>query len=126
MMRFWCAMLYVKDFPQMREFYTKLFGVKAVNTEWTDTWARFDLGGASFALHAIPPDIAHEVQVSPVPRENSPIKLIFQVDNISEERLRLESLEIAIIQRPWQNSSESFEAVDPEGNVFQISAGIQD
>ena len=56
-MRFFCAMLYVKDFSRMRAFYGELFGAKAVNTEWTDTWARFDVGGASIALHAIPPDI---------------------------------------------------------------------
>jgi predicted enzyme related to lactoylglutathione lyase len=126
MMRFCCAMLYVKDFPRMRAFYRTLFGAQAVNTEWSDTWARFDLGGASFALHAIPADIARQIQVSAAPREKSPVKLIFQVDNVAEERLRLESLQITIIQRPWQDSSESFEALDPEGNIFQISAGIRD
>jgi len=125
-MRFYCAMLYVNDFSRMRAFYSELFGAKAVNTEWTDTWARFDVGGASFALHAIPPYIAHEVKVSPVPREKSPTKFIFEVDNVVEERRRLESLKIPTIQRPWQDPSESFEAVDPEGNIFQISARIRD
>jgi predicted enzyme related to lactoylglutathione lyase len=119
-------MLYVKDFPRMRAFYSELFGAKAVNTGCTDTWARFDVGGASFALHAIPADIARQVQVPLVPREQSPAKFIFQVDNVTEERRRLESLEIRTIQRPWQDPSESFEAVDPEGNIFQISAQIQD
>jgi catechol 2,3-dioxygenase-like lactoylglutathione lyase family enzyme len=123
-MRLACAMLYVKDFPRMRAFYRKLLGADPVNTEWTDTWARFDVGGASLALHAIPADIAREVQASPRPREKSPVKLIFQVDDVARERLRLESLEIPIIQHPWQNPAESFDAVDPEGNVFQISAGI--
>jgi predicted enzyme related to lactoylglutathione lyase len=119
-------MLYVKDFPGMRAFYSKLLDAKPVNSKWTDAWARFDLGGTSFALHAIPPDIAQHSQASPAPLENSPIKLIFQVDNLAEERRRLESLGIATIQRPWQDPSESFEAVDPEGNIFQISAGLKD
>jgi len=125
-MRFSCAMLYVKDFPKMRSFYSQLLDAEPVNTKWKEVWARFDLGGASFALHAIPPDIAQHVQASPAPRENSPIKLIFQVDNPAEERRRLESLEIAIVQRAWQDPAESFEAVDPEGNIFQISTGTQD
>jgi predicted enzyme related to lactoylglutathione lyase len=111
----------------MRAFYGKLLGAEAVNTQWTDTWARFDLGGASFALHAIPPDAACDAEPSNTPREKSPVKLIFQVDNVAKERLRLESLgEVTIIQRPWQDSSQSFDAVDPEGNIFQISTRIQD
>jgi predicted enzyme related to lactoylglutathione lyase len=119
-------MLYVKDFARMRSFYGELFGADAVNTEWTDTWARFDVGGASFALHAIPADIAREVEISAVPREKSPFKFIFQVDDVDHERRRLEALSIRTIQRPWQDPSESFEAVDPEGNIFQISASIRD
>jgi catechol 2,3-dioxygenase-like lactoylglutathione lyase family enzyme len=125
-MRFSCAMLYVKDLPRMRAFYSQLFGANAVNTKWTDTWARFDAGGTSFALHAIPPDIAREVQASPVPREKSPAKFIFEVDDVAGERRRLESLEIRTIQRPWQDPAESFEAVDPEGNIFQVSTRIRD
>lgn len=126
-MRFSCAMLYVKDLPRMHDFYSELFGAKPVNTRWTDSWARFDLGGgASFALHAIPSDIAREIQVSDVPREKSAAKFIFEVDDVAGERLRLESLKVRIMSRPWQEPSESFEAVDPEGNIFQISARIRD
>lgn len=125
-MRFCCGMLYVKDFPKMRAFYRALFGADPVNTEWTETWARFDVGGVAFALHALPEEIARQVQASSAPRERSPVKLIFEVENVLEERLRLESLEITTIQRPWQDPSEGFEAVDPEGNVFQISTRIRD
>jgi predicted enzyme related to lactoylglutathione lyase len=125
-MRFSCAMLYVKDLSRMHDFYSELFGVKPVNTKWTDSWARFDMGGASFALHAIPADIAREIQVSDVPREKSAAKFIFEVDDVARERLRLESLKVRIMQRPWQEPSESFEVVDPEGNIFQISARIRD
>jgi catechol 2,3-dioxygenase-like lactoylglutathione lyase family enzyme len=119
-------MLYVKDLPRMRDFYSELFGAKPVNTKWTDNWVRFDVGETSFALHAIPPDIAREIQVSPAPREKSPAKFIFEVDDVAGERRRLESSEIRIIQRPWQDPLESFEAVDPEGNIFQISNRIRD
>ena len=125
-MRFSCAMLYVKDLLRMRDFYSELLGAKPINTKWTDAWARFDVGETSFALHAIPPDIARDIQVSPAPREKSPAKFIFEVDDIAGERRRLESLEIRIIERPWQAPSESFEAVDPEGNIFQVSNHIRD
>ena len=110
----------------MRSFYSELFGAKAVNTEWADAWARFDLEGTSFALHAIPADIADQLQVLSVPRENAPVKFIFQVSDIAEQRRRFESLAIPMTQHAWQDPSESFDAVDPEGNIFQISAGIRD
>jgi len=123
-MRLECAMLYVKDFPHMRKFYEQMLGTPPVNTEWTDTWALFDVGGARFALHAIPPEYARNIQISSPPkaRETDPVKLIFAVDNVPAERNRLETMGITMLQRPWQEPTEACEGVDPEGNIFQISA----
>lgn len=116
-------MLYVKDFPRMRTFYQQMLGAPPVNTEWQDSWALFNAGGVQFALHAIPPGIAQNIEISspPEPRESSPMKLIFTVDNVAEERSRLEALGMILLERPWQ-SPEQCEGVDPEGNVFQLSS----
>jgi hypothetical protein len=95
-----------------------------VNREWTDTWAEFDAGGVRFALHAIPPEAARQVEIAspPQPREKCPVKLIFEVGDVPAERTRLEGLGIAMVQRPWQGPSEACDGIDPEGNVFQIKS----
>jgi catechol 2,3-dioxygenase-like lactoylglutathione lyase family enzyme len=123
-MQLQCAMIYVKDLPRMRDFYTKLFGAGPVNREWTDVYAQFETGGARFALHAIPAEIAAQIEIStpPKPRERSPVKLAFHVGDAIAEKQRLESMGVTTILRPWQNLSESCDAVDPEGNIFQISS----
>jgi extradiol dioxygenase family protein len=111
-------MIYVKDLQRMREFYGEMLGAKPVNPNSTDTWAEFDAGGARFALHAISPDIARQIEISSPPeaREKDPVKLVFEVDSVESERARLESLGITMVQRPWG----SWDGIDPEGNVFGI------
>lgn len=119
-----CALLFVRDFTAMREFYRQLLQTAPVNSEWTDSWALFDLGGAQFALHAIPDKSRQGVQLPEPfkPREQSPVKLIFRVRDVAIERTRLASIGVPLLQREWQNPEECCDAVDPEGNVFQITA----
>jgi len=121
-MRLRSAMLYVKDLERMKKFYGDMLGVKATNQDWTDVWATFDTGGARFALHAIPAEIAKHIEITspPTPREKDPVKLIFEVKDVESERARLESLGIRLLRRPWQRPGEASDAVDPEGNIFQI------
>ena len=108
----------------MRKFYEEMLGTPPMKNESTDTWALFDVGGARFALHAIPPAYARDIQISSPPkaREADPVKLIFAVDDVPAERNRLETMGITMLQRPWQKPTEACEGVDPEGNIFQISA----
>ena len=106
----------------MREFYAKLLQTQPVNTEWTDRWAFFDTDGTGFALHAIP---AAASGSSSAPREQSPVKLIFAVQDVPAERARLEAIGITTIERPWQDPAESCDCVDPEGNIFQIAARMR-
>jgi predicted enzyme related to lactoylglutathione lyase len=121
-MRLRSAMLYVKDLERMKQFYGNMLGVKPTNQQWTDVWATFDTGGARFALHAIPAEIANHIEIMspPAPRENNPVKLIFEVKDVESERGRLESLGIRTLRRSWQQPREACDAVDPEGNIFQI------
>ena len=119
-----CSMLYVKDFARMREFYGNVLRAQPANTEWTDTWALFDVGGTGFALHAIPGEHAEKSELSspPLMRDQSRVKLIFAVEDLSAERARMEAMGITMLQRSWQESAESFDCTDPEGNIFQIAA----
>jgi len=125
-MRLRSAMLYVKDLERMKQFYGDMLGVKPANEDWPDVYATFDAGGARFALHAIPPEIARQIEVAtpPTPRDKGLVKLIFEVKDVEAERARLESLGIQMLRRSWQAPGEACDAVDPEGNIFQIcSAG---
>lgn len=117
-MRLHRAMIYVKDLSRMREFYSEVLGVKPHNEEGADSWAEFDTGTARFALHAIPADIAHQIEISspPTAREKVPVKLVFEVPDVDAERVRLASLGVAMVQRPWG----SWDGIDPEGNIFGI------
>jgi predicted enzyme related to lactoylglutathione lyase len=122
-----CSMLYVKDIARMREFYGNVFQTPPINTEWTDSWALFDAGGTKFALHAIPAKDAGGIELSSPPpkREHSPVKLIFAVADVPAERARLEAMGVATLHQSWQESAESCECVDPEGNIFQIAARVR-
>lgn len=116
------AILYVKDLERMKRFYGDMLRANPSNQNWTDTWASFEIDGVRFSLHAIPAEIAKDIEIEspPAPREADPVKLVFEVKDVESERARLESLGIQILRRPWQKPGEACDAVDPEGNVFQI------
>ncbi len=115
-------MLYVRDLERMKRFYGDMLGIDTTNQNLTNAWATFDTGDVRFALHAIPAVIAENIEIagSPVPREQEPVKLIFAVEDVEAERERLESLGVQTLRRPWQQSGEACDAVDPEGNIFQL------
>jgi catechol 2,3-dioxygenase-like lactoylglutathione lyase family enzyme len=117
-MRLTRAMLYVKDINRMAGFYENILGLKLIEETQMENWVEFEAGGAKFALHAIPSEIANQIEISspPRPREKDPVKLIFEVDDVALERQRLESLGVPIVQRPWG----AYDGIDPEGNIFGI------
>ena len=122
------ALLYVKDLERMRRFYGDFLGTGPTNRQWSDTWATFDSGGVRFALHAIPANLAAGIEIgSPsMRRETSPVKLIFEVEDVEAVRTRLESLGAQTIRRAWQKPGVACDAVDPEGNIFQICSSDSD
>ncbi len=116
------AMIFVKDLPRMAEFYGEVLGLRPVAGTRTESWAEFSAGAASVALHAIPPEIASQFEITspPQPREEYPVKLIFSVTDLDAEQARLERLGVTLTRRPWG----ACDAVDPEGNIFQICQGM--
>ncbi len=120
------AILYVKDLARMKSFYGEMLRATPTNHHWTDTWAIFETGGARFSLHAIPAEIAKNIEIGspPAPREEDPVKLIFEVTDVESERARLKSLGVQLLRRPWQKPGEACDAVDPEGNIFQICSSV--
>jgi len=113
------AMIFVKDMAKMTAFYSDGLGISLRVDESNEEWAVFDVGNSLLALHAIPPDIAATISVaSPVAeRSHTPIKLVFETADIEATRARLIAQGALVKEmRPWG----AFDAVDPEGNIFQI------
>lgn len=112
-MRLCGAMIFVKDLNRMAAFYHDVLGLMPIAETRIENYVEFVSGPATFALHAIPAEIAAEIVISDPPkaREQNPVKLSFEADI-----RRLRELGVTIIERPWG----AFDGVDPEGNVFGI------
>jgi catechol 2,3-dioxygenase-like lactoylglutathione lyase family enzyme len=111
-------MLFVKDLPRMADFYEHTLGLRPKFETRSDDWVEFDAEGTIFALHAIPAAIAQgsEIASPPRARKQSATKLCFFVMDLPAERARLGAAGVIFIDRPWG----SVDALDPEGNVFQL------
>lgn len=114
------AMLYVKDLGRMTAFYRDGLGLTLLPGRSEPGWAEFDAGGgARLALHEVPAHVAAGLHLTspPLPREGTPVKLIFEVAGLPDARRRLAALGAVVIDRPWGG----VDATDPEGNVFGLA-----
>lgn len=114
-MRLHGAILFVKNMDRMVRFYAETLGLTPVADSRTPAWLAFETG---FALHAIPPHIAADIEVTAPPqvREETPIKLVFSVADLPQEVARLKAAGVALELKPWGAA----DGIDPEGNVFQL------
>ena len=111
-------MLFVKDLGRMTSFYADVLGMQPNEDTRQDNWVEFR--ESQFSLHAIPAAIASGIQIAspPAPREQTPAKLTFEVQDVDATLSKIESLGLPLLRRPWGGT----EAVDPEGNVFALCA----
>lgn len=114
------AMLFAKDTERLKAFYRDGLGLAVVEGESSEGWVVFDAGAARFALHAIPPHIARDIAITtpPQPREDTPIKLIFATANLAAACAQVTRAGATLL--PARNP-RSRDALDPEGNVFQLT-----
>jgi catechol 2,3-dioxygenase-like lactoylglutathione lyase family enzyme len=113
-------MLFVNDLERMTAFYRDVLGLQPVDDTRLENWVEFAGDGARFSLHAIPPAIAVGIRLEspPTPREQSATKLTFTVRDVDATLKVIEQMGLPLLRRPWGG----VEAVDPEGNVFALSA----
>ena len=111
-------MIYVKDLQSMEAFYGRVLGLLPIEETRGANWIEFETGSVRLALHGVPPEVAKQIHLSspPQPREDNPVKLIFEVADVPAECRRLQSVGVIIVQRPWGG----YDGVDPEGNVFGL------
>lgn len=117
------AILFVKDLHRMAAFYGGTMQMEPIEDSRTDSWAEFDAGGMRLALHAIPSHIAENIEITQPPqaREDNPVKLLFEVDDLEARISSLESEGVTIVHRPWG----ACDVIDPEGNIFQICSSTK-
>ena len=117
------AMIFVKDLHRMAAFYGGTMRLEPLDDLRTESWAEFDAGGIRLALHAIPSRIAENIEIT-LParaREDNPVKLIFEIDDLEARISSLESEGVTIVKRPWG----ACDVIDPEGNIFQICSSTK-
>lgn len=118
-MKLQMAMLFAKDMEKMTAFYRDGLALSVLPDRSQEGWVVFDAGGAFFALHAIPEAISREIEITSPPQErgDTPIKLVFQTADLEGVCARLSDMGAKVLP---PRASGYRDAVDPEGNIFQI------
>lgn len=117
------VVLFVKDVERMKTFYKTALDLAVLEEE--EGWVKFGSRDGFFALHAIPPAFASEVEISDPPkvRAGSPMKPVFRVTDVAALREALCRRGVNMMNPNLSESGETVrcDGVDPEGNVFQIA-----
>src|SRR3954463_6274823 len=100
-----------KDPARLAKFYEEVFGLKVIHTERSGAIYMSD-GYLTLALlrnrgDYTPSGINH---------------FGFQVDDIEEIEKRLEAFEEPLTERPASRAYAEYRAMDPDGNLFDVSA----
>lgn len=121
------AVIYVVDLERCLAFYSQVLGL--VLRARSDGSCIVDGQGLTLNLVQVPEAIAREIDLREPPerRQETPIKLVFAVADITSVRASAPawggSIDPVEAQWPWLGSVRC-DGVDPEGNVLQVSAPI--
>lgn len=114
--------VFAKDLDALASFYAGAFGLARRNTADDGYVEMVEDDRTVVALHALPPDIAAQIDVTTPPRwrEDSALKMCFAAADLDARR-------DAVLEHggqakdPWDWEGTRFcECTDPEGNVLQI------
>jgi predicted enzyme related to lactoylglutathione lyase len=117
------AVLYAKDLDRLVEFYSSVAGIEPQAIE--KGFAVIGSRPSQFVILRIPKRIAYTIDIAtpPEPREDTPLKLVFGVEDIAHARERAAELGGAMnsVEREWEfEGAKVCDGHDPEGNVFQL------
>ena len=117
------AVLYAKDLDRLVEFYSSVAGIEPQAVE--KGFAILGSRPSQFVILRIPKRIADTIDIAtpPEPREDTPLKLVFGVEDIAHARELAAGLGGAIgpANREWEfEGAKVCDGHDPEGNVFQL------
>lgn len=117
------AVLFAKDLPRVARFYERLLSMTVAHAEADHVV--LESPGCQLVIHAIPEPIARSIEIAspPARREETPIKLFFQVASLAVARTAADTLGGALNppQREWEaRGFRACDGHDPEGNVLQL------
>ena len=117
------AVLYARDLDRLVEFYASVAGIEPQTVE--KGFATLGAGPTQFVIVRIPKRIADTIEIAtpPEPREDTPLKLVFSVEDIARARERAAELGGAVnaMEREWKfEGAKVCDGHDPEGNIFQL------
>jgi catechol 2,3-dioxygenase-like lactoylglutathione lyase family enzyme len=117
--RLGAAIIFAKDMQRLAEFYHEALGLPVIDAPTAPGWLELDAGGVRLALHAIAPRTARQIEITHPPRarEESPLKLVFEVDDLEAMRRRLVHHGATMFE---PKSSGVCDGLDPEGNIFSL------
>jgi predicted enzyme related to lactoylglutathione lyase len=119
-----CAVIYVRHLDSMRSFYRECFGLEPAET--AEDYSVLESAAWVLSLVVIPDTIASAFpeEFPPSRREETPIKLAFQVQDIEILRPVMAALggRLDPADTQWNfRGRRHCDGVDPEGNVLQIT-----
>ncbi len=118
--------VYAKDPQRLAAFYASLLGLRPVHGD--AELAVLDGTSIQLIVHAIPPAIAASIRITSPPkrREDTALKFFFTVPSLADARERAPALGGEVLAEVWNGPGfRVCNAVDPEGNVFQVRELLQ-
>jgi len=117
--------VYAKDLPRLTAFYAAVLGMRQVHAD--DDIAVLASPDLQLLVHRIPAHIAADIHIEtpPVRRENTAIKFFATVASLTDAGTTAASLGGALFDERWQGPGFIVcNAMDPEGNVFQVRESV--
>jgi predicted enzyme related to lactoylglutathione lyase len=117
------AVVYVKDLDRMRTFYERCFGLAPVQS--ADDFCVLASDDWDLSLVCVPAAVAAAMVITDPPgrREDSPLKLAFDVVSIEVARADVINAggRVDPIESVWTfRGRRHLDCLDPEGNVVQV------
>jgi predicted enzyme related to lactoylglutathione lyase len=113
--------VYAKDLSRLAEFYESLLGMTRRHS--SAEIVVLHSPDIQIVVHAIPGSIAESIVIGepPARREGSAYKFFFTVPSLAAAAATAASLGGEVLPEEWQGPGFRVRnAVDPEGNVFQL------
>lgn len=120
------AILFTKDLTKLTSFYRDVLGLKATASRHDPAeFVVLEAGACQLCLHRIPDDSARNIAIDdpPHPRSQTPIKLVFVVEDVDASRASLLSRGATMGPVHRFPPLAYCDGTDPEGNIFQVSNG---
>lgn len=116
------ALIYAHDLAALAAFYTRALALEAEPTEHAGYQVLRGPGGPVLALHALPPHVAASMVITspPARREDTAIKPCFEVEGLETARAQIQAAGGAVDAAWTWGGLHACDAVDLEGNVFQV------